>query len=107
MTAQTIQHDDWILRADAAAIARCSEDSIRRDISNHELKTRRDDRKRVLVKVADLIRVGRIRAEDLTTGMTAPSPPRLSAPSRPSAPCANRSRRAPAGSPTPTPWSEP
>lgn len=61
---------DWVTREDVVALTRTSIDTIRRDEKKHGLETRRDDAGRVLVSVADFIRIGRLREADLTTGST-------------------------------------
>lgn len=52
------------------ALGRCSEDSIQRTAKKHNLKTRTNRAGATLLSLGDLVRVGRIRAEDLTAGGT-------------------------------------
>ena len=60
----------WVTRKDAAALARCSQDSIVRAQTKHKLQTRTNDAKATLLNTDDLVRVGLIRAEDLAAGAT-------------------------------------
>jgi hypothetical protein len=48
----------WVTRKDAAALARCSQDSIVRTEKKHKLQTRTNDAKATLLNTDDLIRVG-------------------------------------------------
>jgi len=57
--------EDWITRKEAADLAGCSEDAIKYTQTKHQLETRTNAAKAILLRTADLIRVGRIRAEDL------------------------------------------
>jgi hypothetical protein len=61
---------DWILRDDMAVLCRCSVDTIRRDVRNHELKARTDDAGRVLVNVGEFIKIGRLNEADLAGAAT-------------------------------------
>jgi hypothetical protein len=58
---------EWITRRDAAALGRCSEDAIKATQKRHQLETRTNAAKATLLNTADLVRVGRIRAKDLTS----------------------------------------
>jgi hypothetical protein len=58
--AATAGQDEWITRADAAALANCSQDSIRRDEHRHELPTKRNAAGAVTLRVSDLVSIGRI-----------------------------------------------
>ena len=58
----------WLPRADAATLARKSQDTIRRIVERHQLETRTDAAGRVLVNTADLVTLGHLRQEDLTAG---------------------------------------
>jgi hypothetical protein len=60
----------WVTRKDAAALARCSQDSIVRTEKKHKLQTRTNDAKATLLNTDDLVRVGLIRVEDLAAGGT-------------------------------------
>jgi hypothetical protein len=55
----------WVTRKDAAALARCSQDSIVRAQTKHKLQTRTNDAKATMLNTDDLVRVGLICAEDL------------------------------------------
>ena len=70
MSITTIQSEDWITRADMAALMRSSEDTVRRAEKKHQLQTREDDAGRVLVNVGDFVGVGLLSPEDLTVGAT-------------------------------------
>jgi phage shock protein A len=70
MSTTIIQAEDWITRADMAALMKRSEDTVRRAEKKHELKTREDEARRALVAVADFLRLGLIRPQDLTVGAT-------------------------------------
>ena len=70
MSTTTIQAEDWIPRADMAALMNRSEDTVRRAEKKHQLQTREDEAGRVLVAVADFLRLGLIRPQDLTAGAT-------------------------------------
>lgn len=65
------QSPDWVPRDDLAVLARTSVDTVKRDTKKHDLPTRIDAAGRVLVNVADFVRIGRLRPEDLSTGATA------------------------------------
>ena len=60
----------WVTRKDAAALARCSQDSIVRAQTKHKLQTRTGDANATLLNMDDLVRVGLIRAEDLAAAGT-------------------------------------
>ena len=60
----------WVTRKDAAVLGRCSQDSSERTVKKHELPTRTTDANATLLNVDDLVRVGRVRAEDLDAGGT-------------------------------------
>ena len=60
----------WVTRKDAAALARCSEDAIKDTQKKHELPTRTNAAKATLLNLDDLVRGGRVRAEDLAAGGT-------------------------------------
>lgn len=70
MSHPTIQVEDWITRADIAALIRKSEDTVRRAEKKHSLETREDSAGRVLVNVGDFVSIGLLRPADLTTGAT-------------------------------------
>ncbi|QGN58095.1 hypothetical protein [Nostocoides sp. HKS02] len=70
MSPQLPAGQDWVLRADMAALIRKSEDTVRRLVTKHELATRTDDKGRVLVRVDDFVTLGHLRHEDLTAGLT-------------------------------------
>jgi len=57
--------NDWVTRKEAAVLARCSEDAIRATQKKHQLETRTNAAGATQLRVADLVRVGRIRPEDL------------------------------------------
>jgi hypothetical protein len=59
-----------VTRKDAAALARCSEDAIKDTQKKHKLPTRTGTAGATLLNLDDLVRVGRVRAEDLTAGGT-------------------------------------
>jgi hypothetical protein len=63
--------EQWISRADAAKLARCSEDTIKRDVRDHELETRPGPNGRVMLRVADLLGINRISPEDIPSGASA------------------------------------
>jgi hypothetical protein len=67
-----VAHDDgeWVSRREMAQLAHCSEDSIKRDIKQHEVRTRTGLKGEVLVRVADFERIGRIQPGDVPTGLT-------------------------------------
>jgi hypothetical protein len=60
----------WVTRKVAAALGRCSQDSIERTVKKHKLQTRTNDAKATLLNLDDMVRVGRVRAEDLAAGGT-------------------------------------
>jgi uncharacterized small protein (DUF1192 family) len=60
----------WVTRKDAAALARCSEDAIKDTQKKHKLPTRTGTAGATLLSLDDLVRVGRVRPEDLTAGGT-------------------------------------
>lgn len=60
----------WVTRKDAAALARCSEDAIKDTQKKHKLPTRTGAAGATLLSLQDLVRVGRIRPEDLTAAGT-------------------------------------
>jgi hypothetical protein len=60
--------EEWISRADAAKLARCHEATINRAVKDHGLETTSGPGGRVMIRLADLIRVRRIRPEDLPAG---------------------------------------
>jgi uncharacterized small protein (DUF1192 family) len=60
----------WVTRKDAAAVARCSEDAIKDTQKKHNLPTRTGAAGATLLSLDDLVRVGRVRPEDLTAGGT-------------------------------------
>jgi hypothetical protein len=59
--------EEWISRADAAALSGRSEDTIRRDERRHELETRLNPTGAVLLRLADLVRIGRIDRTTFTS----------------------------------------
>ena len=59
-TRATVQAEDWVTRADLAALMRRSEDTVRRAVKTQHLQTRDDDAGRVLVLTAN----GRMNAGD-------------------------------------------
>lgn len=61
---------EWVSRREMAQLARCSEDTIGRDIKPHGLETRTGLKGEVLVRVADFERIGRIKPGDVPTGLT-------------------------------------
>jgi hypothetical protein len=63
--------EQWISRADAAKLARRSEDTIKRAVADHNLETRPGLNGRVMLRVADLVRIGRISVEDVPAGASA------------------------------------
>ncbi len=67
-TAPAAGAEEWISRADAAELARCSEATIKRLETKHDLQTRSGPNGQTLLRLADLIRVVRIRPEDLPAG---------------------------------------
>jgi len=60
----------WVTRKDAAALGRCSQDSIQRTAKKHKLPTRTNKAGATLLSLDDLVRVGRVRPEDLTAAGT-------------------------------------
>jgi hypothetical protein len=56
----------WVTRKEAAALARCSQDSIERTEKKHKLETRTNDAGATLLNLDDLVRVERVRADALT-----------------------------------------
>ncbi len=64
--------DDWVSRKEMAAVAGCSEDSIKRDARHHGLPTATGAKGEVLVRTSDFIRIGHLTAADLPTGLTGP-----------------------------------
>lgn len=63
---------DWVTRREAAGLAGRSADTIKRDIEQNGLPTRKSPKNEVLVRVTDLVKIGRIAAGDLPTGLTGP-----------------------------------
>jgi hypothetical protein len=57
--------EDWLTRKEAADLAGCSQDAIKYTQTKHQLETRTNAAGAILLRTADLVRVGRIRAEDL------------------------------------------
>ena len=60
----------WVTRKDAAALARCSEDAIKDTQKKYKLPTRTGAAGATLLSLEDLVRVGRVRAEDLAAAGT-------------------------------------
>lgn len=56
---------EQISRRDAAVLAGCSEDTIKRDIRDHGLPTTSGPGGCVLVAIADLLRIGRVKPSNL------------------------------------------
>jgi hypothetical protein len=69
--APAIDAEEWISRADAAELARCSEATINRAVEKHGLETTIGPGGRVMIRLADLVRIGRIKPADLPTGGSA------------------------------------
>lgn len=67
-----VRNDDgeWVSRREMSQLAHCSEDSVKRDIKQHQLETRTGPKGEVLVRVADFERIGRIKPGDVPTGLT-------------------------------------
>lgn len=63
--------EEWISRADAAELARRSVATIKRDVEDYDLQTTTGLGGRVMVRTADLVRIGRIQLADLPTGTSA------------------------------------
>jgi hypothetical protein len=64
---------DWVTRREAARLAGCSEDSIKRDArTNAKVRTRPGLKGEVLVSVSSLVGIGRIPASAVPTGLTGP-----------------------------------
>jgi hypothetical protein len=63
---------DWVTRREAARLAGCSEDSIKRKVAKDELPTRTGLKNEVLVSVSSLVKCGRIPASAVPTGLTGP-----------------------------------
>jgi hypothetical protein len=70
MSTPSYTEQDWIPRDDMATLCRCSVDTVTRTVKKHQFDTRTDDAGRLLVNVGDFVRIGRLRAEDLTLGAT-------------------------------------
>jgi hypothetical protein len=73
--AQPVDDDgsgDWVTRREAARLAGCSEDSIKRTVAKDELPTRTGLKGEVLVSVSSLVMCGRIAASAVPTGLTGP-----------------------------------
>ena len=68
--ATNVEDEEWISRADAAELARCSEATIIRLEGKHGLETRTGPAGQKLLRLADLVRIGRIDSADLPTGAT-------------------------------------
>src|SRR5215218_3193814 len=68
VTATAAGAGEWISRADAAELAHRSEDAIKRDQKDHGLETRPGPNGKTMLRLADLVRIGRIRPEDLPAG---------------------------------------
>ena len=62
--------NSWVTRKDAAALARCSEDAIKDTQKKHKLPTRTGTAGATLLNLDDLVRVGRVRPEDLAAAGT-------------------------------------
>ena len=69
-TAPAAGAEEWISRADAAELARCSEATVKRLETKHDLETRSGPNGHTLLRLADLLRLGRIRPEDLPAGVS-------------------------------------
>jgi hypothetical protein len=67
-TAPAVGAEEWISRADAAELARRSEDAIKRDQKDHGLEARSGPNGKTMLRLADLVRIGRIRPQDLPAG---------------------------------------
>ena len=63
--------DRWISRKDAAALARCSQATIKRDEDKHKLDTREGVNGAVLVEIAGLVKIGRLQPQDVAPGASA------------------------------------
>ncbi|MFD2090457.1 hypothetical protein [Blastococcus deserti] len=66
-----VEGEEWVSRADAAELARCSEATIKRLEGKHDLETRTGVNGQTLLRLADLVRLGRINPADLPSGATA------------------------------------
>ncbi len=69
-TAPDTDAEEWISRADAAELAACSVATIIRDEDEHDLETRPGPNGKKLLRLADLVRIGRIDRKNLPTGAT-------------------------------------
>jgi hypothetical protein len=67
-TAPAASAEEWISRADAAELACCSEATIERLETKHDLETRSGPNGQTRLRLADLVRLGRIRPEYLPAG---------------------------------------
>ena len=67
-TAPAAGAEEWISRADAAELARCNEATIERLETKHDLETRSGPKGQTRLRLADLVRLGRIRPENLPAG---------------------------------------
>jgi hypothetical protein len=66
----TARLEDLVSREDGAVLADCSIDTIKRDIKLHGLHTEPGPRGKVMVRVADLVRIGRIKPDVLGDGVS-------------------------------------
>jgi hypothetical protein len=69
--APALDVEEWISRADPAELARCHEATIIRDVKRQGLETTAGPGGRVMVRLADLIRIRRIDRKDLPAGASA------------------------------------
>ena len=58
---------DWVTRKEAADLAHCSEDAIKATQKKHQLETQTNANGAIMLRTADLVRVDRIRPEDLAS----------------------------------------
>ena len=68
--AATARAEDWITRKEAAALMGCSEDTVKRTVKAHGLATRAGANHTTLLRVGDLVAVGKLAAETLPASGT-------------------------------------
>ena len=61
---------NWLTRVRIAELARCSDQTIDREVKKHSLEHREGPNGSKLYNVQDFIAIGRLSAEDLPTGLT-------------------------------------
>jgi hypothetical protein len=79
-TAPAASAEEWISRADAAELARCSEATIKRLETKHDLETRSGPNGQTRLRLADLVRLAAYGPSTSRPARRRPGPPSCAAP---------------------------